>query len=209
MISDKYSCIFIHIPKTAGQSIEHFFLNLHGLSWADRAPLLLRYNPDRELGPERLAHLFASEYVGCGHMEEKQFDGYFKFAFVRNPWARLVSEYNYRKYYNLMSFDDFVLNGFPVNNLYTDRYRHIVPQYDFLYDNSGRILVDYVGRFEALQADFDYICSQIGIAGSKLPYVNSSTKGNGYIEYYNDSTIDLVAGIYKKDIENLGYSFGK
>ena len=120
MISHDFRCIFIHIPKVAGQSIEHFFLDLHGLDWDSRGSLLLRHNPDRARGPVRLAHLTAREYVDCGHIGQSDFDAYFKFAFVRNPWARLVSEYHYREHHRRQSFRDFVLHGFPEADLYRD-----------------------------------------------------------------------------------------
>jgi len=227
MISHKCKCIFVHIPKAAGQSVEHFFLNLHDLSWEKRGPLLLKFNPDPHRGPERLAHLKAAEYLRCGHIDEEQFNSYFKFTFVRNPWARLVSEYRYRNYYKNMSFKKFVLEGLPAESDYFDAYRHIVPQYDFLHDDSGNAIVDFIGRFENLQADFDYICSKLGINNSQLPHINNSTRGNflkrqikkllfsnkykerkNYTDYYDEETKKFVDSFYTKDIEVFNYSFG-
>jgi hypothetical protein len=75
--------IFVHIPKNAGQSIEHVL-----------APLLLTYNNNPELGPPRLAHLKAREYVSCKYLTREQFDDYFKFAFVRDPgteWSQPIN----------------------------------------------------------------------------------------------------------------------
>jgi len=226
MISKKYKCIFVHIPKTAGQSIEHFFLNLHGLTWETRTSLLLKYNPDKAKGPERLAHLTASEYVSCGHIHENDFNSYLKFSFVRNPWARLVSEYNYRKHNKLSSFRDFVLNGLPQQNSYTDTFRHIMPQYKFLYDDAGRQLIDFVGKFETLQKDFNFVCNKLNIEPSTLARVNSSShKGShlqklkklinlektskkiNYMKYYNKETRNFVKKIYTKDISIFGYEF--
>ena len=95
MISHHHKCIFIHIPKTAGQSIEHCFIRSLGLTWETRAPLLLRYNDRPELGPPSLAHLKYSEYSEYKYITEEQIQTYFKFAFIRNPWSRLVSIYKY------------------------------------------------------------------------------------------------------------------
>jgi hypothetical protein len=228
MISDKFSCIFVHIPKAAGQSIEHFFLNLHNLSWDDRSPLLLKYNLDKDIGPERLAHLFASEYVDLGHIDLLRFNHYFKFTFVRNPWARLVSEYKFRDHYIKMPFRDFVLNGLPPKSSYNDAYRHIEPQYNFIYDKSGTCLVDFVGKFEKLQEGFDHVCSKINIHDSKLPHINSSNNSPTTIEkikklwsfkkqenhqhyttYYDEDTLAVVNNIYAIDISTFGYVYGE
>src|SRR5687768_14243923 len=62
VICREYRCLFVHVPKTAGMSIEHVFLRLVGLTWETRAPLLLGGNDDPRLGPPRLEHLKASEY---------------------------------------------------------------------------------------------------------------------------------------------------
>jgi hypothetical protein len=57
MISHKRKCVFVHIPKCAGQSIESVFVNDAGLTWEDRAPLLLRPNANNRVGLPFLAHL--------------------------------------------------------------------------------------------------------------------------------------------------------
>jgi hypothetical protein len=97
MISHSHKVIFIHVPKCAGQSIETIFLKDLGLTWEFRAPLLLRPKSREELGPERLAHLFANEYVKFGYIEASKFNDYFKFAIIRDPIDRILSELNYRQ----------------------------------------------------------------------------------------------------------------
>ena len=225
MISHKYKCIFIHIPKTAGQSIEHFFLDLHGLSWENRAPLLLRYNPDPRKGPESLAHLTAEEYTELGHISSEKFNNYFKFAFVRNPWARLVSEYRYRSCYKKYTFQEFVIKGLPKPDNYSDKYRHIMPQYDFIHNRDGKLIVDFVGRFENLQEDFQTVLKKLSIPPARLPRINVSLSKNRDIrkrikyllsrkspaqkhwkDYYDRDTEEIVRKIYFKDITKFGYS---
>jgi len=226
MICKEYKCIFVHIPKVAGQSVERFFLNRLGLSWEQRQHLHMMKNKDPAKGTEKLSHLAASEYVRCGHISQQDFDDYFKFSFVRNPWARIVSEYRYRNYFRYKSFKDFVMNKMPPPS-FNDDYRHVMPQYDMLYDEQGNCLVDFVGRFENLQADFDMVCERLGFEESKLPFVNSSEKTsrairrklksviyrNGesekkhYTEFYDDETREFVKAYYKNDVEVFGYSF--
>lgn len=234
MICKDYKCVFIHIPKTGGQSIEHFLLNSMGLTWDDRSPFLLRFNPDPNLGPERLAHLTAVEYVDRGYLDAVEFGSYFKFAFVRNPWDRLVSEYLYRKHNKHFTFKDFILRGFPEPDPYKDAYRHVMPQYDFIFDAAGKQLVDFVGRFENLQQDFDMVCQKLGIEGHPLPHVNSQSeriaqgrkarlkrilfrpferimKRNQrmrYRVYYDRECLEAVSSMYRKDIETFQYTYG-
>ncbi len=227
MICHDYKCLFVHIPKAAGMSIEHFFLDKVGLTWENRAPFLLGPNSDPAKGPGRLAHLFASEYVGLGHISQEVFDQYYKFSFVRNPWARLVSEYKFRNHHVFFTFKDFVEKHFPEPGQ-TDPYRHVVPQYDFLYSPEGKLLVDFVGKFENLQADFDQVASHLQIEDSALPHVNKTKKNSGYgpkwklrrflmsfkqkdhksyVDYYDDALRDKVAKLYEKDIETFKYQF--
>lgn len=227
MICREYNCLFVHIPKTAGQSVEQFFMDRLGLDWdRDRGALLLGDNPDRNCGTQKLAHLSAAEYVECGHLARADFDRMYRFSFVRNPWTRILSEYRYRNYFHHRSFRDFVLNRLPEPG-WDDQYRHVMPQYDMLHDREGHLLVEFVGRFETLQSDFDRVCARLGIAESRLPHRNRSDKKsrdlkrkfrnwlyrnaeNSYREladYYDPQTRDAVARLYRKDIDSFGYSF--
>ena len=71
MINHDYRCIYIHIPKTAGNSINRVF----GVQWRDHKDLAS----------------YAAEQPG------EVIEQYYKFAIVRNPWARMLSDYNYQK----------------------------------------------------------------------------------------------------------------
>lgn len=234
MICHPYRCVFIHIPKTGGISVEHVFLGLVGLTWDTRAPLLLRPNDDPAKGPPYLAHLKATEYVSRGWLSREHFDSYYKFSFVRNPWDRLVSEYKYRRHPMRMSFKTWLLERLPEPG-FTDAYCHLVPQHEFIYDGDGRLLVDFVGRYESLQADFDKVCERLGMPATPLPHENRSLDPPRirslndakkrvrrwlwtlrprnvyphYTQYYDAEARAFVADLYRKDIEAFGYAFGE
>ena len=232
MLCPKYNCLFVHIPKTAGQSIERVFLSLSDLTWATRSALLLRRNNDPALGPPRLAHLKALEYVTYGYVTPKQFDALFKFSFVRNPWDRIVSEYKFRRYPRRFDFKSFLFEHVPEPG--EKHYFHVMPQHEFLFDAEGKCLVNFVGRFEKLKEDFNTICRQLAIPETPLPHANrslaknSETKGVGslldrltssksekahtfthYTEYYDDESREYVRCMYEKDIDVFGYEFGE
>jgi hypothetical protein len=211
MLCHHDKCIFVHIPKTAGQSIEHVFLDRVGLTWETRAPLLLRPNDQPRLGPPRLAHLKAREYVACKYVTPEQFAGYFKFAFARNPWDRVASMYRDLRYEGRCEFKRFVLRELP--DVLSERLPYWVgPQAEFVTDASGSVIVDFIGRFEALQADFDRVCARLGIPPRRLPHVNRSPRGRSggrpYVAYYDEESIAGVARLYRQDLDLFGYRFG-
>lgn len=215
MISHHDKCLFVHVPKCAGQSIENFFLERIGLDWKKRAPLLLRPNDVPELGPPRLAHLKADEYVDKKWMTQGQFDEYFKFTVVRNPWDRVASFYRFRGFDRFSSFPTFVRKHLP------DQMRNkawfFCPQAEYVLDREKRVLVDFVGRFETLAEDFATVCRHLGIPEARLPHVNTSrTARSGlknwmrpravpYREMYDSQTERLVAEYYAADVEAFQY----
>jgi hypothetical protein len=77
-------------------------------------------------------------------------------------------------------------------------------QKDFIYDNN-ELLVDFVGRYESLDNDFNEICSRIGISVS-LPKLNvSNTKP--YQSYYSEKSKELVKEAFEPDIRTFNYEF--
>lgn len=235
MICRDLGALFIHIPKAAGQSVERVLLGEMGLDWNSRAGTLLRSNTDPSKGPPRLAHLTAEEYVRLGWLDEKESSALFKFAFVRNPWARVVSEYQYRRLGPGIGFRQFVLERFPGpadDNYATsdDHYRHVLPQVRFLFNQKGECLVDFVGRFESIGSDFATVASKLGLKCTELPHSNASRqtprqkdgfrrtlqdilRGVGarktdYTAYFDSQTQRVVERLYEEDIARFGYSFG-
>ena len=213
MISHPRETLFVHIPKTGGQSVETVFLEDLGLDWADRAALLLRHNKDRMAGPEKLAHLYADEYVALGHIPAQQFAAYLKFTIVRHPYDRVISEYRYRAAAQarrgadraMIGFDDFLRGDFADD--YRDVSRHMVAQVRFVQDARGRCLVDHVLRFETLGQDIAPLFERIFGDSRPLPHKNRST---GVPAIARDSLTpqqkETLQDRYRADFKAFGYA---
>jgi len=158
---------------------------------------------------------------------------YYTFGFVRNPWDRLVSWYSmiekrrkklsfFRrrrrdpfefKLWNEVvekatDFDSFIDTCTDVifdNGCYKS---FAFNQIDYLADAAGRPIVDFVGRFETLEADAAEIFRRLGIRDVELPRRNPSSHSH-YSEWYNDRTREIVAKRFARDISTFGYSFDR
>lgn len=150
------------------------------------------------------------------------FQKYFKFTIVRNPWDRPFSAYHYLQkggwnnddaiWFNsnlaeYADFNDFVLNWLNIERL--DSYVHFVPQYKYLVSRRNELLVDYVGYYETLEHEYNYLSHLLGVQARSLPHTNSSSNPKSYKEIYTDASANKVARLYARDIELLGYEFDK
>ncbi len=207
MISHEHRCIFIHIPKTGGTSLEN-------LIWPadqhDEAHLARGFVDEfhNKYQTGSLKHLLARQVrqeVGA-----EIFERCFKFAFVRNPWDRAVSQYAYmatrpdlRRYVGLPDGACFKtwLDR-------TGRRRHVQwePQVHFLVDDEGRSLVDAIGRFENFEADARRVLASIGLHARTLRHDNASERV-AYPHYYDAESREIVGERYAADIAAFGYRF--
>lgn len=195
MVSHPHKCIFIHIPKTAGMSVENSFLKSLNLRFyqGQAPPLLLSYNQNLNIGPQSLAHLSPVEYLKHSYVTREMFDDYFKFVIVRNPWERMISLYKHFMFNRLMSFEDFLKIEFP--KLQQERYYFIKPQVDYIYDEHGNQVVDFIGHFETLNKDFELVKKQLAYVVPDLEHVNVSTKN---FNIYSRWNLKFVFGALQK-----------
>jgi hypothetical protein len=203
MISHKHCCIFTHIPKVAGKSI----LGLFALPELGRD-----YRQRIDYIQDPYDHHRLLEYRELGF-----FRSYFKFAFVRNPWDRLVSTFFYLDSGGANPFDD------AFRRKYLERFngnfgafakslqdvissKHFLPQFSWIYDDDGNLLADFVGRYDNLPGDVQKICRKLGLDASLLTHRNRSSHEH-YSEYYDEETKAAVARHYSRDIEYFGFEF--
>lgn len=236
MISRKHRTIFVHVPKCAGQSVEIAFLADNGLTWETRAPLLLRPNSDPRAGPPRLAHLIARDYVACGHVTAEEFDAFYTFAIVRNPWARTVSLYRHLE--PNIAFASFV-HEWLAAQLGEERAPNrwfVRPQVEFVTDD-GRTAVKDILHLENLAQEFPRAAARAGLQ-SALPHVNRQGERTrpdierrpsqirkladalkaavtpkrfeahaSWRDYFGPQEVAAVARLYAADCATFGYSF--
>lgn len=210
MISHFHETVFIHIPKNAGQSIEQAFLSDIGLSWSDRAPLLLRQSVDCDNGtPPRLAHLTGSQYVDLKYLTPKLFASYYKFSVCRNPWDRAFSLYKYLTNQS-KPFASYIREDFE-KEIYIKHNWFAKSQASFLINRENKLLVDEVIRFERLNDDFRKIAGKLKLKSTTLPHVNES-KNQAKIDYrdaYCEKSKQIIEKLYADDIDLFNYSFEK
>jgi len=130
----------------------------------------------------------------------KRWNAYYKFCFERNPWDKVVSAYFYHLHYykKEITFEYFVREMTFYNSSYIYR------------DAKGKVMVDYIARYENMQAELKYISEIIGISfDGFLPDAKSEMRADKkhYSEYYNDETRLLVERKCKDVIDLMGYKF--
>ena len=211
LLSYSHKFLFVHVPKAAGVSVtkcldpfadrpEHLPIN--------RLLNRMGLHTNLVIGPHtwRWFRLHHSAQTIRRHLPRRIYDGLFKFAFVRNPWDTAVSFYHYclehpthHRHHVAVhsgSFTEFI-------KWRTARKPHL--QANMVCDRHDRLLVNFLGRYETLEDDFHHVCRQIGIQ-AQLPRLNVS-QHRDYRSCYDDTTAELVATRWRRDIELFGYDF--
>lgn len=205
IISPQHRFIFAAIPKTGTHAVRQALREHMGPQDLEQVGLFV----NRKLPIPDLAK------VGHGHLSLQQvrpyfrpedFDGFFKFAFVRNPFDRFIS------YCAFMTREggQFEKNPQVVMRHFMDNppWHHVLfqPQHTFVAGTDGNLLTDYLGRVEEMQLSYDEAAKRIGIPSRPLDRVNASSRRD-YRDYYDQALIDGVAKLYARDLEYFGYEF--
>jgi hypothetical protein len=216
LLSLKYNFLFVHIAKTGGTSIRKA---LWRYQWIDpyRLPQFLCSRISSMTGHKigakfpRHAKIIAAQEM----LPREVFERLFKFAFVRNPWDLQVSSYHHirherpRLITHIDSFEAFLRWKFDPTRppqYHADMSTEL--QSDYLIDLHGNRIIDFVGRHEFLEKDFETACHLMGIRPPKLPHSRKATdRRKDYRSYYTDTTAQLIADHYQMDIENFGFQF--
>jgi sulfotransferase famil protein len=200
MISLRKQFLFVHIPKTAGNSIQSVLRD-----YSEDELVALRKEQD---GIERFGlrnpnykikkHSTLSQYYDA--LGDEQFRDLYKFTCVRNPWDRMVSYYftptQKPENWNRKKFRETISKAVSV------------PDYLRLKNGEANPFanVDCIMRFENLANDFRAVCDAIGISPPGLPQYNRSNREH-YSKYYDDELRELVRARFAAEIERFDYKF--
>jgi len=221
--SSEYRCIFVHVPKTGGTSINR--------TVKKQLPVEEVFGPkkiDMGLDPRRFGWEIKQRWAS-----PEQWDGYVKFAFVRNPWDLVVSIYHnilqserptnleetnedkrivrrelvsrferQGKRLNFAGFIDYCVRNDALQSRFSYHWR---PQYLHVTDPEDRLILDFVGRFEAFDRDWATIQRAVGWS-IDLPFLNRSSHLD-YRQYYTAQLRDIVARRFERDIDLFEYRF--
>ncbi len=216
-ISHLHKTIFIHIPKTAGTSVEAV-LGMHGDKQDVGVVPYFNQTPDRKhLYGRDLQHMTAARLKAVLNNDEV-FDSYFKFTVVRNPWERLVSTcaWSDQKWANGQELTPAAFDRL-VRGMYASFVEaraasklfvlstHLNPQFPYILDDGLRPMVNFIARYENLAEDWRRICERLAL-DIELP-IRMKSHHRPYPEYYNEETRAMVGEMYAADVRLLGYAF--
>lgn len=204
MISCQKNFIFVHIPKTAGNSIQNIIRNYsedHITCKASHQDGFERFEiKSKEFGTTK--HSTLADYKKV--LPSDFYDNAYKFTCVRNPWDRMVSFYfsphRKVKQWNRNDFIKFI-HQVPSAISYlvlpnTSNYKSIFQYFD------------YIITFDKLDSGFKAVCGQIGIPYEELP-VRNKAKKQTYTKYYDAELVDIVAGLFSTEIELFKFSYAE
>lgn len=192
---DELRAIFVHVPKAAGTAIS------------------------KAIFGDLIDHYTCPQYKII--FGRKDYARYYKFTFVRDPWARVYSAYKYlmaggwgeyegKRALDLIgeysSFNEFVCNWLDSHNI--ERSVHFWPQHIFLSDICGSAAIDNIYRYESLDLEFARLCSVLGV-DAHLEKINATPGSSAadYRDHYTSRAVDRVYALYKRDIRLLKYEF--
>lgn len=211
ILLEPYQAVYIDIAKVASSSIKATLAAALGLDDAGGNP--------HEVGFPRPP---AASPAG-----PRLFPDHYAFAFVRNPWTRLVSCYrdkirgevgdftgfaesgvahclaHYGVFTPAMTFADFVHAVAAIPDDQADE--HFRAQAGYVTNAAGAIAVDFVGRYESFTEDFAHVGRTIGLPTNlRLPKLQAAPPADP-AGYYTPAIIEIVARRYQRDLALFGY----
>jgi len=202
IISHKYQFIFIKTRKTAGTSIEVALSKICG-----KQDIVTPILPPVE-GHEPRNHGGFYNHITASEIKAKilpeTWDSYYKFTFERNPFDKVVSWYwwLYKQQETFDSFEQCIEKRTCGNfNLPVDYEKYTI---------DGKVVVDFIGKYETLLEDLKSICNRL-----EIPFDGKLTREKGgtrtdkshYRTHYNEASKKIIEDTFHREIALFGYHF--
>jgi len=216
MLSLQKHFLFIHVPKTAGNSIQNILKKYSD----DKIVTFTKYQDGIERFEVLNSKFKTTKHSPLSHyksaMDSNIYRSLYKFAVIRNPWDRMISHYfspgeGMEKKWKRAEFLELV-NTVPA----IPQYIRVPSMMEKLvtYFGMGKIKyskkldadIDFLMKFEQLNRDFKLVCKHLDIPYSPLPKRNQSRREH-YTNYYDDELREIVRTKFKEEIEFGNYSF--
>ncbi|MHA1540181.1 MAG: sulfotransferase family 2 domain-containing protein [Alphaproteobacteria bacterium] len=217
-IFPKLGIYFIHIPKTAGTSIHHFFNELE-----NKIEMPHKRAQELEIFQKYYRLIIRSKHLRSQQVEtllgENLYRNIYTFSFVRNPWDLMVSSYYWwiekapfhrglkieASKVSRLTFEEFIFSEhshYKIN-------KFIGNMESWYLNNNKKQNVNYIGKVENIEGDLKKICTHLGVNTSKIPTIQHLNKTNrtGYRDYYSSKTKEEVAERFSGTIARFGYHF--
>ncbi len=200
---------FVDIPRTSSSSIRAELGRQFGDPYG-KANLIPEYSQSQSFDDHTPAFQIRDR-IG-----KSSWNKCFTFTFVRNPWDRLASIFRYRERVQAiptgLSFRDYVLQFLsprylnPLSAHHGHFYYYSMAEY--ILDEQDNLIVDYIGRFENRERDLKNIADRIGCPSlGQVHLQRTNDASSHYSSHYDSETRDIVAHVFKRDIEMFDYSF--
>ena len=190
--------VYIHIPKTAGTSVEKYGKK-HGINWGR----YMKFPRPKKKIKSPYWHLPPTLF----NQKKSPYNGKKLFTIVRNPYDRAVSEYKYRneilskkkKNVSKKSLNNFIRNL--EREIKKNKYcfdSHVIPQHEFIDEDTEVI------KLENIEKDFPILMKKYNLPEEKLPKTYKTSRN--VTKYDLDKkSIEILNRIYAKDFEKFGY----
>jgi len=214
-INHDKKAIFIHIPKTGGSYVadileKHYGFKKYYLQRPDHTQFCMGKDKSVKMHENKihgtLMYYQTSPYINkIMKMNQEKWNSYFIFTFVRNPYDKIVSGWNYCNKYNI-EFKDYINIDFNTNDY--DYWHVFMPQIRHVIGTKGKNRADFIGYYEDLEQHLRVALQKIKIENiTHQPYLKNEKKHANYKEYYiAPEIIEKVKYLLKEDFDNLEYS---